>query len=90
MPPAAPVTPPDATDTGTDPADIELAAKVRKALVGDSSLTTLGKNAVVIVKAGDVTLRGKVNSAEEKTRVYDLTSAVAGVVSVDNQLEIQP
>jgi osmotically-inducible protein OsmY len=82
--------PPVATDTGTDPADIELAARIRKALVDDSRLSTLGKNVVVVVKVGDVTLRGKVPSAEERSHIYDLASAVSGVNSVDNQLEVQP
>jgi hypothetical protein len=90
MPPAAPITPPVATDTGNDPAEIELAANVRKALVGDSSLSTRGKNVVVVVKGGDVTLRGKVPSAEESTRIYDLASSVTGVNNVVNQLEVQP
>jgi len=84
-PAAAPV----ATDTSNDPADIELVARLRKVLVDDSALSVAAKNVVIVVKAGEVTLRGQVPTEAEKTRVYELATAVAGV-GVENQIEVKP
>jgi osmotically-inducible protein OsmY len=81
---------PNATDTSNDKADIELQARVRKAIVDDSTLSTAAKNVVIVVKGAAVTIRGTVPTADEKTRIATLATNVAGVTNVDNQIEVKP
>jgi hypothetical protein len=69
-------------------ADIHLAARVRRAIVKDKSLSTTAHNVKVVCNNGQVTLRGPVKSDQEKTRIGQDAQAIAGVNSVDNQLEI--
>ena len=70
-------------------ADRKLLAAVRRAVVGDKALSTSGHNVKIVVKAGVVTLRGPVKSDEEKTSIQKLAQQVAGVTSVDNQLDVK-
>lgn len=81
---------PNATDTSNDKSDIDLQARVRKAIVDDTTLSTAAKNAVIVVKNAAVTLRGTVPTADEKTRITTLATNVAGVTNVDNQIEVKP
>ena len=45
------------------------------------------KNAKIITKDGHVTLRGPVNSTEEKRLIGEIAERIAGARNVDNQLE---
>lgn len=69
--------------------DIRVAAAVRKALVADASLSTSARNVKLVAAKGTVTLRGPVKTEEEKTRVEAIAKGVAGVTSVQNQLDIE-
>jgi osmotically-inducible protein OsmY len=69
--------------------DVDLVANVRKAIVGDDSLSMKAHNVKVIANGGVVTLRGPVGSAQEKARVQQLASGVRGVNRVDNRLDIE-
>lgn len=69
--------------------DIDLVADVRKAIVGDDSLSIKAHNVKVIANGGVVTLRGPVASAQEKARVQQLASGVQGVNRVENRLDIE-
>ena len=68
-------------------ADIDLVAAVRQAIMGQDRISTTGKNVKVIAKDGEVTLRGPVESEEEKARIVETVRAVPGVITVDDQLE---
>lgn len=70
-------------------ADRKLLAAVRRAVVGDKSLSTSAHNVKIVVKGGVVTLRGPVKSDEEKTGIQNLAQQVAGVTSVENQLDVK-
>lgn len=83
--PDSPLTP---MDQSNDKRDIDLTSKVRKAITQDQSLSVSGHNVKVISSAGKVTLRGPVDSAQERSKVMATVQKVAGVNSVDNQLEI--
>lgn len=74
-------------DQPNDKADVSLAAAVRQAIYKDKSLSMSAHNLKLIAAKGVVTLRGPVASAEEKSRVESTVKAVAGVSSVDNQLD---
>lgn len=75
-------------DQSEDPADVEITAGIRRAIMQDDSLSALAKNVKVITSAGKVVLRGPVNSTEEKSRIAKLAQ-VAGVKNVTNQLEVK-
>ena len=80
------VTPGDQSET---PEDRKLTQAIRQAVVKDPSLTMTAKNVKIITAKGKVTLRGPVNTAEEKTKINDLAKAAAGQTPVDNQLEVK-
>jgi hyperosmotically inducible protein len=69
--------------------DTKITADIRRAIVRDSSLTMTAKNVKIITAGGTVTLRGPVNSAEEKSKIEQLATAAAGGAKIDNQLEIK-
>ena len=69
--------------------DIKIAADARRAIVDDKSLSTMAHNIKLVANGGVVTLRGPVNSTEEKTRVGQIVASVHGVSNVDNQLDVK-
>ena len=77
-----------ATDHSENPADRDLTARLRQQVVSDDSLSTTAKNVKIITNAGVVTLRGPVNSEQEKQAIAAKAKQVAGVQRVDNQLEV--
>lgn len=76
-------------DQSNSPADIKITAAIRRAIVGEKSLSMTAKNVKIITAAGMVTLRGPVNSAEEKTTIAKLAHSAAGEAKIDNQLEVK-
>ena len=82
----------DATKTAGDQAENEadrtISQNIRQAIGADDSVSTNGKNAKIITVDGTVTLRGPVKSEKEKTNIGAKAQQIAGVKSVDNQLEI--
>ena len=76
-------------DQSNAPEDLEITKNIRHAVVQDKSLTMTAKNVKIITAGGTVTLRGPVNSAEEKTKIEQLAAAAAGGAKIDNQLEIK-
>jgi len=78
---------PTADDQSNKQPDLRTEADVRKAIVGDKSLSVQAHNVKVLTSAGVVTLRGPVKSADEKKRIEQLAKNVHGVSSVKNELE---
>jgi len=68
--------------------DLDLTASIRKALMDDDTLSTNGRNVKIITRDGIVTLRGPVDSDQERVAIARTAQSVAGVRRVDNQLEI--
>lgn len=81
----APLTP---MDQSNDKRDIELTANIRQLITQDKSLSVNAHNVKVISSGGKVTLRGSVDSAQERSKVMAIVQKAAGVSAVDNQLEI--
>jgi osmotically-inducible protein OsmY len=83
----------DATLTPTDqsnaPNDLELSAKIRRAIVGADGLSFTARNVKIITENGHVTLRGPVANAAEKSRVEETARRAAGSARVVSQLEIE-
>jgi osmotically-inducible protein OsmY len=82
----------DATKTSGDQSESEadrtISQNIRQAINADDSLSTNSKNVKIITVDGVVTLRGPVKSEKEKTNIVAKAQQIAGVKSVDNQLEI--
>jgi hypothetical protein len=76
-------------DQSNSPEDIKITAAIRRAIVGDKSLSMTAKNVKIITAEGMVTLRGPVNSAEEKAMIAKLAHSAAGEAKIDNQLEVK-
>jgi hyperosmotically inducible protein len=76
-------------DQSNSSQDTKITADVRRAIVKDSSLTMTAKNVKVITAGGTVTLRGPVNSTEEKNKIEQLAAAAANGAKIDNQLEVK-
>jgi hyperosmotically inducible protein len=76
-------------DQSNDAADLKITADTRKMLVEDKSLSMNAKNCKIITtKGGAVTLRGPVDSTQEKSAIA-AHAKMAGATSVDNQLEVK-
>jgi hyperosmotically inducible protein len=74
----------NATDSG-------IAAKIRKAVVADKSLSTYAHNVKIISQDGTVTLKGPVRSDDEvKSIVAKATDVTGSADKVINQLSVQP
>jgi len=76
-------------DQGNNAADRETTRQIRKEIVGAKDMSISGRNVKIVTSGGKVTLRGPVNSADEKRVIGDLASKVAGTQNVDNQLEVK-
>ena len=70
--------------------DRELARQIRRAIVKDKSLSTNAHNVKIIAQNGTVTLKGPVNSEEEKKAVEEKAFKVAGPDKVTSQIEVAP
>ena len=68
--------------------DLELTRKIRKSLSDDKSLSTYAKNVKIISRNGKVTLKGPVNSEEEKSKIDGFAKAAAGEANISNEIEI--
>ena len=80
------LTPPDQQENETD---LALTQKIRQAIIDDDNLSMSADNVKIISQNGKVTLRGPVKDQAEKANIEAKAKAVAGVTSVDNQLEVK-
>ena len=79
------VTPIDQADSAED---LRITQSIRKMVVADDALSTNAHNVKIITQNGVVTLRGPVGSADERASIAAKAESVAGVMLIDNQLEI--
>jgi hyperosmotically inducible periplasmic protein len=76
------------TDQSNEERDLQITRDVRQLLVSDPGLSGAARNVKIITVGRVVTLRGPVQSEEEKETIQKTAEIVRGVASVDNQLEI--
>jgi hyperosmotically inducible periplasmic protein len=69
--------------------DMTTTREIRRAIVKDRSLSILAHNVKIVSVNGKVTLRGPVNTEEEKVTIAGKAQAIAGRGNVDNQLEVK-
>jgi hyperosmotically inducible protein len=79
-----------ADDQANAGSDVEITAKIRKAVVDDATLSTYAHNVKIITAKGKVTLKGPVRSDLEKTSIEAKAREVAGAANVVNQITIAP
>jgi hyperosmotically inducible periplasmic protein len=72
-----------------DPNDIGIVQKIRASVVQDKALSFDAKNSKIIVNGGMVTLRGPVESEQEKNAVAEKAIQVVGKAKVKNELEVK-
>ena len=75
-------------DQGENALDLAITKTVRQIIVEDNTLSTNAHNIKIITYNGRVTLRGPVDSQAERDRLTTVAQGVAGVNSVDSQLEV--
>lgn len=76
-------------DQSNSSADLKITQAVRQALMKDGDLSTTAKNIKVITANGQVTLRGPVNNAQEKTKVDQIARSAAGGAQIVDQLDVK-
>jgi len=70
--------------------DRMLTKKIRQALIADKSLSIYGHNVKIITKDGSVTLKGPVQSEDEKQSIASKTESIVGSPEkVTNQLTVK-
>jgi hyperosmotically inducible periplasmic protein len=68
--------------------DRELTRQIRRAIVKDKSLSTYAHNIKIIAQDGMVTLKGPVNTQEEKQAIEAKAAAIAGQGKITNEIEV--
>src|SRR5436309_3853641 len=76
-------------DQSNSPADLKITQAIRRALMNDGELSMTAKNIKVITTNGQVTLRGPVNSAQEKTKISQVARSAAGGAQIIDQLDVK-
>jgi hyperosmotically inducible protein len=76
-------------DQGNGEQDLRITQQIRQAVMDDKSLSFTAKNVKIITVNGKVTLRGPVNSTQERSAIEAAARKVAGVSQVDSQLEVK-
>jgi sporulation protein YlmC with PRC-barrel domain len=76
-------------DQGNGQADVDTTAQIRKEIIAGKNMSVNARNVKIITKDGQVTLRGPVNSAEEKRLIGEIADRIAHSGNVDNQLEVR-
>lgn len=68
--------------------DLETSRQIRKAIIADKSLSTYAHNIKIITTDGQVTLKGPVRTAAEKSAVEAKAGVVAGADRVQSQISV--
>lgn len=77
-------------EQGNGQRDIDITQEIRTAVVTDDSFSFDAKNIKIITQGGNVTLRGQVVSVAERAAVAAFARQAAGVLSVNDQLQVKP
>jgi len=76
-------------DQGNSKADVATTAQIRKEIIAGKNLSVNAQNVKIITKDGQITLRGPVNTAEEKSLIGEIANRSPHSGNVDNQLEVK-
>jgi len=73
---------------GQGKSDVDITADIRRRVM-DGKMSVAAQNVKIISMSGKVTLRGPVNTQDERDSIGRMANDVAGQDNVDNQLEIK-
>jgi hyperosmotically inducible periplasmic protein len=76
-------------DQSNSSADLKITQDIRRALMKDGDLSTTAKNIKIVTAGGQVTLRGPVNTAQEKTKIAQIAKSAAGGAQIVDQLDVK-
>jgi osmotically-inducible protein OsmY len=76
-------------DQSNSPADLKITQNIRSALMKNDDLSMTAKNIKVITANGQVTLRGPVKTAQEKTKISQIARSAGGGAQIVDQLEVK-
>jgi osmotically-inducible protein OsmY len=76
-------------DQSNNSADLKITQAIRQAIMKDSGLSATAKNIKIITTNGQVTLRGPVNTAQEKAKIDQLARSAAGGAQINDQLDVK-
>jgi hypothetical protein len=77
-----------AGESGATASDVEISAQIRKKLTDHDDLSLKARNVRISTANGKVTLRGPVESTDEKSKVESCAREVAS--DVDSRLQVTP
>lgn len=69
--------------------DLQLLQSIRKGVTDEKPLSMDAKNCKIIVRGGMVTLRGPVDTAQEKKSISEIATRFAGNGKVTDELEVK-
>jgi len=70
--------------------DRDITQQIRRSIMNDKSLSTYAHNVKVITQHGQVTLKGPVQSEDEKKAIEAKAAEVAGENKVSSELNVKP
>jgi hyperosmotically inducible periplasmic protein len=76
-------------DQGNSKTDVATTAQIRKEIIAHNNMSLNARNVKIITTDGRVTLRGPVESAQEKRIIGEIADRAARAGNVDNQLEVK-
>jgi hypothetical protein len=80
--------PKDAVNQFSGPADEESVRQIRELLAADRSLSPSARNVTIVARDGIVTLRGQVNTDQERAAIERAARRGGGVIEVRNELAV--
>lgn len=80
---------PTPLDQGNGERELEVTRKVREQVLAQPDFSVNAQNVKIITQNGTVTLRGPVDSSEEKAAIERIARAQAGDLNVVNELEVK-
>ena len=76
-------------DQNENQRDVNITAEIRKAVLASKDMSINARNVKIITADGEVTLRGPVNSEDEKKVIEDIAKNLAGKDNVTNEIEVK-
>ena len=76
-------------DQNENQRDVNITAEIRKAVLARENMSINARNVKIITADGKVTLRGPVNSDDEKKIIEDIARNLAGKDNVTSEIEVK-
>lgn len=78
-----------ASDQKNDTADVNITKKIRQEIMAKKGMSISAQNVKIITINGKVTLKGEVNTANEKEMIGQIANKVASSKNVTNDLQVK-